>query len=260
MKSVKVNMKIKKHIFVFFLMSMFSSGIHAQEVKNPGSKPFVFIELFTSQGCSSCPPADDLLAKIIADAKTNNKNIYALEYHVDYWNKYGWKDPYSSFKYTLRQKNYVNVLPESQAYTPQMIVNGETVFVGSDEKQAKKAIENALKKPATVDLDIQYKGTVNDTMLISYAAAKSDKNYFLKIAFVEKEVSNSINKGENAGKKLSHHNVVTVFSSFDLNNTKGDVKVPLNKKVPGKNNSIIAFVQHRQSMKILGVTQCDITR
>ena len=237
-------------LFVFYCGELFSQT----------PKSFAVLELFTSQGCSRCPPADNLLGKIIADAKATNKPIYALEYHVDYWNKYGWTDPYSSFKFTRRQQNYISVLSEKEAYTPQLIVNGQTVFVGSDEKQAKAAIDNALKTPALVDLGIQYKGTANDSMLITYTASKTNKNYSLKIALVEKEVSNAVNNGENAGKKLNHHNVVTVFSSFDLNLAKGEVKVPLSKKVPGKNNMVIAFVQQRQSMKILGAAEVGVVQ
>jgi hypothetical protein len=222
------------------------------------SKPFVVLELFTSQGCSSCPPADKLLGKIIDDAQKNNKPVYAMEFHVDYWNKYGWKDPYSSFKYTLRQQNYVNVLPITQAYTPQLIVNGETAFVGSDEKQANTLIEKSLKALATVDLTIQYKGSVNDSMLVDYAASKTDKNYSLKIALVEKKAANAVDKGENSGKTLSHHNVVCIFSSYDLKDLKGEIKLPLNKKIPDKNYMLIAFVQHRQSMKIVAATSVNL--
>lgn len=224
----------------------------------PAARSFAVLELFTSQGCSSCPPAEKLLGKVIAEAKKSGRAIYAMEYHVDYWNKYGWKDPYSSFKYTMRQRNYVSVLQESQAYTPQLIINGEKALLGSDEKLINTAVEQALNKPGMADLDIQYLGAVNDSMVIAYQASKADKNYYLKVVLVEKETGNAVSRGENAGKKLIHHNVVSVFSSFDLNQAKGEVKVALNKKIPGKNNLIIAFVQQRQTMKILGVTATEI--
>lgn len=239
----------------FFILVFFTGNVFAQSTL----KPFVVLELFTSQGCSKCPPAEMLLGKIIAEAEKEKKVIYALEYHVDYWNKYGWKDLYSSLKYTIRQKNYVSVLNESQAFTPQLIVNGEIAFVGSDEKLTRTSIANALKKPAVVDLEIKYNGILNDSMLLYYTTSKTDKNYFLKVALVEKEVSTYVSKGENSGKKLTHHHVVSVFSSFDLNTKSGEVKIPLNKKIPGKNNLIIAFVQHRQNMKILGVKDMEIS-
>jgi len=235
-----------------------AGDMQAQGPVKPALRPFAVLELFTSQGCSSCPPADKLLGKIIEDAKKNNKPVYAMGYHVDYWNKYGWKDPYSSMKYSLRQRNYVSVLRETQAYTPQLVVNGETSFVGSDEKLAYAALEKALKTPAAVELQIEYMGSGNDTMTISYSSTGTNKNYYLKVAMVEKNAVNAVSKGENSGKTLQHHNVVTHFSSFDLNKAQGEVKVPLKNKKPGKDHLLIAFVQHRQTMKILGATGAEI--
>lgn len=233
-----------------------TAGAQAQE--KPLPRPFAVLELFTSQGCAKCPPAEALLARLIREAEKNGSPVYALEYHVDYWNKYGWKDPYSSFKYTLRQRNYVSVLPESQAYTPQLIINGSSAMLGSDEKQIRALLEKSLNTTAPVTLEIAYRGIVNDTMQISYSSSRTDKNYFLKIALVDKEVSNAVGKGENEGKTLVHHNVVILFNSYDLNRPAGRVLLPLNKKVPGRNQQLIAFVQHRQTMKILGAVSAGI--
>ena len=232
--------------------------VNAQAQEKPLPRPFAVLELFTSQGCAKCPPAEALLAKLIREAEKSGSPVYALEYHVDYWNKYGWKDPYSSFKYTLRQRNYVSVLPESQAYTPQLIINGSAAMTGSDEKQIRAMLEKSLNTLAPVSLEIAYMGMVNDTMQIRYSSSRTDKNYFLKIALVDKEVSNAVGKGENEGKTLVHHNVVSRFNSFDLNRPAGTVLLPLNKKVPGKNQQLIAFIQHRQTMKILGAASVDL--
>ena len=87
-------------------------------------KPFAVVELFTSEGCHSCPPAEKVMADIKQNAEKNHKNIFCLEYHVDYWNRLGSKDPYSSFQYTNRQKNYTSALNEESMYTPMMLVNG----------------------------------------------------------------------------------------------------------------------------------------
>jgi hypothetical protein len=252
-------MNRRRSNFLLILIFIFSTStrIWGQLPGTPQPKPFVVLELFTSQGCSSCPPADNLLGKIIDDAKKNNKPIFAMEYHVDYWNKYGWKDPYSSFKYTLRQRNYINVLPETQAYTPQLMVNGGVALVGSDETQVSNAVTKELKSKGDVGLEVRYKGTANDTMLVYYIVSKPDKNYFLKIVMVEKTVANAVSKGENAGKTLQHHNVVVVYDTFDLNVQTGTVKVPLNKIIPGKNYQLIAFVQHRQTMRILGAASSE---
>lgn len=253
-----VNMLAKPFLLLQTALLLFWVTAGAQAQERPLPRPYAVLELFTSQGCAKCPPAEALLAKLIREAEKNGRPVYALEYHVDYWNKYGWKDPYSSFKYTLRQRNYVSVLPESQAYTPQLIINGSVAFLGSDEKPIRAMLEKSLNTPAPVSLEIAVTGMVNDTMQIRYSSSNTDKNYFLKIALVEREVSNAVGKGENEGKTLVHYNVVRLFHSFDLNRPAGTVLMPLNKKVPGKNQQLIAFVQHRQTMKILGAVSAGI--
>jgi len=99
---------------------------------------FALVEHFTSQGCSSCPPADKLLSRLSEETYSGIDNVFFLSMHVDYWNRLGLVDPYSSYAFINRQKNYAAVLANDQVYTPQMIVNGETSFVGSDEGMAIK--------------------------------------------------------------------------------------------------------------------------
>src|SRR5436305_253879 len=107
------------------------------------------VELFTSEGCSSCPPADELLS----DLKTSmrGKNIFLLAFHVDYWNYLGWNDRFSDAAFSKRQSHYADVL-HAEVYTPQMIVNGQKVFVGSKRSEAEDAIADALKNPTTIKI------------------------------------------------------------------------------------------------------------
>jgi hypothetical protein len=250
-------MKRRLSITILFYSLLYINALFAQLPLKPALKPFVVLELFTSQGDHNSPPADKLLNRIIDEAAKNNKPVYAMEFHVDYWNKYGWKDPYSNFKYTLRQQNYINVLVEKETYTPQLMVNGHEAILGSDESAVKASMEKALKTPAAVDLEIYYKGISNDSMIISYITTKADKNYFLRIAVVEKKASNRVTAGENEGKMMEHRNVVSLFSTFDIIHTKGEVKVALKKIIPDAKYQLIAFIQHRQTMKILGATAID---
>ena len=113
------------------------------------SKPFVLIELFTSEGCSSCPSADKNLEKITAQAKAFGQNIYTLSYHVDYWDYLGWKDPYSTKQFSDRQRDYATQFNSNRIYTPQMVVNGKTEFVGSNQKTSQQAIKQALVSKTT---------------------------------------------------------------------------------------------------------------
>src|SRR5438045_1264832 len=98
------------------------------------SEPFAVVELFASEGCSSCPPADNLLAELTQQAHAQGRQIFTLSFQVDYWNNLGWVDPFSSAQFTQRQYQYANTLETSSVYTPQMIVNGQYAFVGSDSR------------------------------------------------------------------------------------------------------------------------------
>jgi hypothetical protein len=105
-------------------------------------KGFALVELYTSEGCSSCPPADELVGKLSGTAE----NVIVLSYHVDYWDNLGWKDGYSSPLYSGRQKEYGNYFHMNSVYTPQIIVNGEVEFVGSNEGRLKESIHKSLRK------------------------------------------------------------------------------------------------------------------
>ena len=118
----------------------------ASQVTSQSANISVVVELFTSEGCSSCPPADQLLAKLEAEQPIKNVEIIALEEHVDYWNDGGWMDPFSSDSATIRQYAYASAIGNGNAYTPQMVVDGQSEFVGSRERQARDAIEQAASR------------------------------------------------------------------------------------------------------------------
>src|ERR1700722_15917660 len=120
-----------------------------QAAKDPTKSPApVLVELFTSEGCSSCPPADALLAQLNARQPVGGAQAIILEEHVDYWNDLGWRDPFASSAATQRQHDYAKVL-SAEVYTPQMIVDGHTEILGSDERAAQRAIAKALATPKT---------------------------------------------------------------------------------------------------------------
>jgi hypothetical protein len=219
------------------------------------SQPFAVVELFTSEGCSSCPPAEKLLNRISSEAKTNQKNIFCLEYHVDYWDRAGWKDPFSKNQFTRRQNNYSGALQHKELYTPQMIVNGETEFVGFDAGKANAAIDKALKIPVGIRLSITVDSVSNDSAYVHYSSSQSDKNFSLHFVVVENGLTSKISKGENSGKTLTHDNMVRIFYSTGLNTNSGSVIIPLKGFSLNQKCSMISFAQHKQSMKILGVAK-----
>src|SRR6187402_1925710 len=126
---------------------------------------FAVVELFTSEGCSSCPPADELLAKL--QRETGNKNIYLLAYHVDYWDRLGWKDQFSSNEFTKRQQKYMDWLNLYVMYTPQFIINGTTEFAGYNETALFEKVSNVLKTKQTGSLEIIANATT-DSLIINF--------------------------------------------------------------------------------------------
>ncbi len=237
-----------KIIFILVFISTFGIKFSIAQ------KPFALVELFTSEGCSSCPPAEKVLSDIKTDAEKNHKNIFCLEYHVDYWNRLGWKDPFSSFQYTNRQKNYCSVLNEESIYTPMMIVNGTESFTGSNSEKAKSAIASALKDEPSIELIARIDSIMNDTAFVYCQSSKTDKNFFLRLVITQNKLVSKIGKGENSGKTLNHEGVLRVFFSSEMRNNSSQVKIPLKKFLPNKNCELIGFIQHKQTMKILAAT------
>src|SRR5579864_1046092 len=130
------------------ILSTFGRSTGVAAPRDPASPPhLVIVELFTSEGCSSCPPADALLKELSEQQKVKGVEIVALEEHVDYWNHLGWKDPYSAAEFSQRQSDYAQVFGSDGVYTPQMIVDGQSELVGSRSLAAREAIENAANQP-----------------------------------------------------------------------------------------------------------------
>lgn len=217
------------------------------------AKPFALVELFTSEGCNTCPPADKLFSSMKAEATKSGKNILFLEYHVDYWNKLGWKDPYSSFQFTNREKNYASVLNEESMYTPMMVVNGSKSFTGSDKQKADAAILEALSSPSSAGLKVKIDSMAADTLYLHFEATKTDKNFLIRAAITEDGIVSTVSKGENSGLTLYHDAVVRVFSTSELSTAVSQMKIPLKKFQPGKKCEVVAFIQHKQTMKVLAV-------
>jgi len=142
---------------------------------------FAVIELFTSEGCSSCPPADEALAQINAEFGTN---VFALSFHVDYWDYLGWKDEFSNPMYSQRQQQYASVFKLESIYTPQVIVNGQKEFVGSDKTLLNKTITESLKATQNKEINIKASSDEHKNVIVNYETTADDK-MVLNIAFVQ---------------------------------------------------------------------------
>jgi hypothetical protein len=261
----------KKHVFlgglaiigVLMTWLVVQSGPQPNRDKTNGGDhadaPFALIELFTSEGCSSCPPADALLGDLVKDARDRDKRVYCLAFQVDYWNNLGWTDPYSDAAYSQRQYSYAKALKSERVYTPQMIVNGTDAFVGSEKALARKSIDAALKTPAkaTVQLRLDKKGD-SDALTIAYETASAPAGAVLNVALVERGLAGKVLRGENAGQKLRHENVVRGFRTIRLDESgKGSVALKPPDGLVRKNASMIAYIQDAD-WKVLGAGAIEL--
>ena len=213
---------------------------------------FAVMELFTSQGCSSCPPADNLLGKYAAQ---NNDKIIALAFHVDYWNRLGWTDSFSSEKYSNRQRDYSTTINNSSVYTPQLVINGTKEFVGSDNTKISSEIENALKQNPALSITINKTERTGNKLSINYSLDKTYNNTTLQSALVQKQEFTNILKGENRGLKLTNYNVVRDFISIPAKDKTAFIDLQIPAGYNEKDFSIVVFVQEDASGKIIGATK-----
>jgi hypothetical protein len=221
---------------LIIILSLIPSFAAAQN--NP-----VVIELFTSQGCSSCPAADKNLADLIETAEKNGQPVFGVSYHVDYWNHIGWKDPYSDPAFTARQKRYAEIMNSEGIYTPQMIVNGIVEFVGSRQEESRDAVARALGQKADYSISL---GTVqrgSKKIVVPYRLGKMPFDLTINVALVERRLENDVPRGENAGRKLTHRNVVRSLVSGVAQET-GTIEIELPDHLSA--GSLIVFLQDKQ--------------
>jgi hypothetical protein len=216
----------------------------------------VLVELYTSEGCSSCPPADALLSRL-AHSESGGLRVIPLGLHVDYWDALGWKDPLSSADATRRQQTYAAALGIEDVYTPQMIVDGRDAFVGSDERLARQAIERAAGRPHArlgvhvTPADGGYSIAV-DVAGLPAAAAKEPLDAFAAIA--EDGITSVVRRGENGGRTLRHDAGVRrlIALSRRTDTTYSSSGVRLQDGWVPSHLSVVAFLQGRKTRGIWG--------
>jgi hypothetical protein len=237
-------------------------GPATAENSMPAGVP-VIVELFTSEGCSSCPPADALLAKLEERQPVANAQVIALEEHVDYWNNLGWMDPFSAKDWTARQQEYAASLGNGNVYTPQMVINGQTEFVGSREQQARKAIE-AATDGMRVDVSLTARQpeekraaefVVSVRKLVGNKAGDAPEVW---LAITEAGLHSNVTRGENAGEDLHHASVVRVLRKMGVADPGKEIsfssglRLPLDPAWNLRNLHAVAFVQDQRSRQIVG--------
>lgn len=248
-------MKKIKLIPAFFIAVVLLIGVTAFGQNNPEKKAvkgFALLELYTSEGCSSCPPADELMGRIQQEYKDDN--LYVLAYHVDYWDRQGWKDVFSNADYTQRQYDYARFLGKEPIYTPQLIINGKADYIASQETLVRNGIKSALSKPVTTDLSLET-SKVHTNLNVTYNIEGTFKNSSLLIALVQKTAKSNVKRGENANRVLSHYQIVHHLHTVALKDKKGTISIHLPQRFNEKEYEVIGFVQDKNNGNITGATR-----
>ncbi len=219
----------------------------------------VVVELFTSEGCSSCPPADALLAKLSQMDATKGPDIIVLGEHVDYWNQPSWTDRFSSREFTERQQDYAQHFGLASPYTPQMVIDGQQQVLGSDASVVAHGIDAALKREKPATISVAKLG--GNAYQVSVQGGSAKGKVFL--AVTEDGLSSEVKGGENGGRTLHHAGVVRELRSIG-SLSKGEfqkkVDVAVQRDWNPANLKLIVFVQQGESGPILGATSLSMNR
>lgn len=226
----------------------------------------VLVELFTSEGCSDCPPADALLERLDRSQPVAGAQLIVLSEHVDYWNDIGWRDPYSSHAYSERQSAYATRFRLSSVYTPQMVVDGKFEFVGSDERRAITAAERAAKADK-ISISLSGAHVESESVLVVHLdagqlPATAARSATVLLGIADEKDESHVTGGENGGRTLRHVAVLRslkqVGSLDQVNPLSQDVRIEIPRR--GGSIRLIAFAQDKENGTIWGVTSTRFSK
>jgi hypothetical protein len=256
------------NVRAFSLAMVFVAGLQfaafAQGSPPSASKPAVVAELFTSEGCSSCPPADALLAELDQRKTFAGVPVVVLSEHVDYWDHDGWRDPFSSEQWTARQNGYNLRFRLESVYTPQMVIDGAQQVNGSNGSQIAHAIETAAAQPGKLQITIADASWNNDvlhaTVSVPDLSSQTAKGTTLYAVLADDEDTSNVSRGENSGHTLKHVSVVWVMQKVSALHGpySGPVEIKLPHGVAHGKMRLIVFAQKGENGQIFGAAQRQI--
>jgi hypothetical protein len=261
------------YVLALFVLGAFALPSHHDpqplQGAQAGMRAPVVVELFTSEGCSSCPPADSLLARLAEQQPVGNAEVIALEEHVDYWNDLGWMDPFSSREWTTRQNVYAGPLGNGNPYTPQMVIDGKKELVGSDAGKARQLIQQAAgeeKAPVSLTQSSAAKSGATEFSVKVGPLPRNTKGDTAEVwlAVTETALHSAVSRGENAGEDLHHAAVVRTMKRLGEAKNEGessyatDASVPLQPEWKRENLKVVVFVQEKKSRRILGASEIRV--
>ena len=236
---------------------------------NSGVEPRpVLLELFTSEGCSSCPPADAFLKQLDDAGRLQDVAVIAIEEHVDYWDRLGWRDPFSSHDWTERQEQYASSFRRDGVYTPQLVVNGVSELVGSSAREARQKIIEAARIPG-VELRVAARSVAPESAEVSVnipSMPAEARSATVWLAVTERGLSSNVLRGENEGRNLTHAAVLRSLTRVKLRHadpsapTESKATVRLDRAWKREDLRFVVFLQEAKTLHILGAAACMISR
>lgn len=243
----------------------------AEEASGPGVEGPVLVELFTSQGCSSCPPADRLLTRLGSDPELANR-VLPLAFHVDSWNHIGWADPFSSEEWSRRQRRYARAWEDGRVYTPQLVVDGRVDTVGSRRDEVYRRVREALDRPDAAKLSVRLSAGEEPTDLVATVDAElvaapegaSGTPLELLVALYQKDLETAVERGENASRTLHNDYVVRrLVAAGEVPRREGAslaerVAFELDPSWEVRDLGVVAFLQDPRTRAVHGAARATL--
>lgn len=234
-------------VLLFFVIKATASGDSCSVA------PFAVVELFTSQGCSSCPPFENYLGSLFNAEEIKGRNVLYMAEHVTYWDYIGWKDPFGQDQFKPRQAKYEKALNVSMLYTPQLIINGYDEVITMSDTPSR--IDAALAKLPKAGICINLESMADAAQLaFSYKLSGDYMGLAIYVVMIESGLITKVTKGENAGKTLNEDAVVRVFNKVPVSSEAGIFTITPPASMNRMNASVMAFLQDTVTMKIYGGT------
>lgn len=242
-----------RKILLALLVTLTPVGIAAGE-------PFAVVELFTSQGCNSCPGAEAVLRDLSAYARESGLRIFPIEWHVDYWDRLGWPDPFGAPEHSQRQRSYARALGQRGPYTPQIIINGTTIVRPAQRRQLVfEQAELALEKPARAAVTLTA-DLAERALDVTFSVSDAPRRAAVMLIVVERDLGNHVPRGENRGKTLRNDEVVRAHHDLGRlgRETSGTTTLQVPEEIDLAKASLICIVHDPVTMEIVGAASVDL--
>ena len=216
---------------------------------------FALVELYTSEGCSGCPPAERLVGELAREAREGGTRVFVVAFHVDVWDHLGWRDRFGRPEFSDRLRDYGQIAG-GRLFTPEVVVNGRWALVGSDERRLREAIGKGVAERTAARLVLKVRSLPKSgTLTVRPLTADVPGTALIAVAVVEDGLATEVRRGENANRRLGHDRVVRAFAVAPVGQAAvGGVKLELPPDLVGPRAEIVAWVESAAGGPVLAAT------